>query len=500
MALGGQGAPPPALPDSQPVAITHVTVIDVEHGRRLPGQTVLTEGNRITVVAAAAAVRVPAGARVINGRGKFLIPGLWDMHAHAVLRWAVAAPLYLANGVLGLREMGTALPLDSIAAHRKALRAGHIAGPRYITPGPLLVGRRDALPPIATVILPTPDAARRAVDSLSQAGADFIKVHNYLSRDVFFAIAREARSRGLPFAGHLPHVVSVAEGSESGMRSMEHLRGLAGACSADEEAYLGAQRAAHEAGAPDRDTSRATSEAFLRAINSYSPAKCRAVGALLARNGTWVTPTLIRGVSFRVSRDSLLKDYRLRYVPARVADQWRRELMEVWTDSAWALWQRRRPRIVPELQRSGVGLLVGTDANYNGPHVLFGFAVHDELALFVDAGLTPQEALRTATLNPARYLNATDSLGTVVAGKLADLVLLDADPLVDIRNTRQIHAVIVNGKLFDRNAIDALLAAAERAANPERARSRPNPSAGSRGSVLDIGGSPPHHGQTTGGW
>jgi imidazolonepropionase-like amidohydrolase len=474
-ALVAQAAPPTMPRESRPVAITRVTVIDVERGQRLPEQTVLTEGNRITALAPAAAVRLPNDARIVDGRGRFLIPGLWDMHAHAVHRWEVAAPLYLANGVLGLREMATALPLGTIVAHRGAVSAGQIAGPRYVSPGPLLAGRDLQLsPPAPLVIVTTADEARRAVDSLARAGADFLKLHSFLSREVFFAIAREARSRGLPFAAHLTNVVSVAEASDSGTRSLEHLRGLEGACSADEEGYLRAQRAAHEAGAPDRDTSRAGREAYLRAINSYSPDKCRALGVLLARNGTWLTPTLVGSTRFRVPRDSLLRDPRLRYVPAVVAGNWRRGLAEAVADSGWVQWQRLRANIVPELEAAGVGLLVGTDANYRQIGVYFGFSVHDEMARFVDAGVTPFAALRAATLNPARYLNATDSLGAVVVGKVADLVLLDADPLVDIGNTRRIHAVLANGRLFDRGALDSLLAAGARAANP-RPDAQPHP-------------------------
>ncbi len=437
--------------ERRPLAMTNVTVIDVETGRRRADQTVVISGDRITAVGPARAARIPAGAHVVSGHGKYLIPGLWDMHSHAFRRWDVAAPQYLANGVLGLRQMGVAVPFEKVAAHPAAVRAGQIVGPRYFTPGPLLAGR-DAFPqlPDATVVVTTPDEARRAVDSLARAGVDFIKVHNYLSRDGFFAIAREARLRGLPFAGHLPRVVSVAEGSNAGMRSMEHLRGVEGACSADEEAYLRVQRAAVIDA--DRDTSPVGLEAFLRALNTYTPAKCAALGALLARNGTWITPTLVGSISFRAARDSLLRDSRLRYVPPAVVDDWRRRLTEASTDPSLAQWQRLRPEIVREFQRAGLGLLTGTDAgavNYGPINVFYGFAVHDELRLLVDAGLTPLDALRTATLNPARYLEATDSLGTIAVDKMADLVLLDADPLVDIRNTERIHAVVANGTLID---------------------------------------------------
>ncbi|MGH7695661.1 MAG: amidohydrolase family protein, partial [Gemmatimonadaceae bacterium] len=386
-ALGLLLAPLAAQQRTPALAITHVTVIDVERGTRLPQRTVLIEGNRITAVAPSASTRVPKNAQLVDGRGRFLIPGLWDMHAHAVVRWQIAAPLYLANGVLGFREVGSTLTLDSLKAHRAAVNAGRIVGPRFVTAGPLLVGRDDCQIPGASIVVSTAQDARRTVDSLAAAGADLIKVHTCLSRDAFFAIARAAWSHGLLFAGHLPNVVSVAEGSDSGM-GMEHLRGMEGACSTDEEMYLRAQRAAYEAGAPDRDTSRAGREAYTRAINSYSPSKCEAVADLLARNGTWVTPTLIGGTRFRVSRDSLLRDTRVRYVPARVAETWRQQLAVVVTDSAWIRWQRQRHRIVPLLQEAGVGLLVGTDANLGLAmiNVFPGFAVHDELAHLVRAG------------------------------------------------------------------------------------------------------------------
>jgi len=454
-ALAGQVVPPAAPPrDTAPVAITDVTVIDVADGGRLAGQTVVIRGTRIAAVGTVTRVPVPRGARVIDGRGKFLIPGLWDVHVHSPPdpeARAVFLPLEVANGVTGVRHMwGT----PAVLQQRADVAGGTLVGPRMVVGSPLVDGPRPMWR--GSLTAETEADGRRLVDSLRQRGYDFVKVYQFLPRAAYFGIAGEARRRGIPFAGHVPFSVSAAEAADVGQHSIEHAMNLTITCSRAED------RLRAELAAAAADTGLALPEHFVllargesEPLATYDEARCAPVFAKLASNGTWVVPTLVLHRAHARLRDSATHaDPRLRYMsPATRA---------TWTAAARGgipgaeTIDHGITRVIGALRRARVGILAGTDAL--NPYVYPGFSLHDELALLVGAGLTPLEALRAATLDPARFLDATDSLGTVAPGQLADLVLLDADPLADIQNTRKIRAVVLNGRLLDRVALDALLA------------------------------------------
>jgi imidazolonepropionase-like amidohydrolase len=431
----------------QLVAITHVTAIDVERGTARGDMTVVIDGQRIAAVGPSGSVGIPGGARRIDGRGKWLIPGLWDMHVHsAVPTGRALLALYLANGVTGVRDMGG--DFVTIRRWREEIAAGTLPGPRIVAAGPYLEGHGS---PIAHIEVHTTDEARRAVDSLTALGVDFVKVHSALPRETFFAAAREARAKHIALAGHLSRNVTVEEASDSGQRSLEHLLGFVNVCSPAESVLF--------AGADP-----------LRRIvfNSCTSRDQRVVYAHLARNGTWVTPTLTPTVEFAVlPKHDVPGDTLARFL----SDSLRDYMVSIFDPppslppEATVLGQQmfaKRHALVLALHRAGVPLLAGTDAPMrNSPP---GFGLHEELNEFVRSRLTPIEALRTATYEPARYLDALDSLGTISAGKLADLVLLDADPRVDIANVRRIAAVFTRGRVYDRAALDRLLAEVERAA------------------------------------
>jgi imidazolonepropionase-like amidohydrolase len=465
------------------LVIAHVTVVDVVTGERRPDQTVIVEGDRIAAVGPAADVTVPATAVVVDGSRRFLIPGLWDMHAHALLRWRWAAPLNVAFGVTGIRDMATDTPLAEIRRLRDDVAAGRALGPRIVAAGPLV----DGVPPIFPEYpaIENEAEARAVVDSLADAGADFIKVYTRQPRDVFLAVVDQARRRGLRVAGHVPLTVSTAEASDAGLWSVEHVYRHRMACSAAEDEIRAALQQQVQAEArEDWGTYDALEEATLGlGIASYSVERCEALGRRLAGNGTWVVPTLVEMRSrFRPERyyeprfDSLFTQVTLRYVPRHVVAGWRDGLAyqlglrfgRAPSDSAFDAGERMRAReietrlrMVGDLHRGGAGILAGTDAFESFPLVIYGVSLHEELALLVEAGLTPLEALQAATLNPALALERTGDHGAVSPGKLADLVLLDADPLDDIANTTRIHAVILNGELLDRSALDALLSRTE---------------------------------------
>jgi imidazolonepropionase-like amidohydrolase len=458
--LLGAGPVQSAPAQGPSIAFVHATVIDVERGRALPGMTVLVEKGGITAVGADATVPAPRGARVIDATGKYLSPGLWDMHVHAAMTGLDShfLPLLVANGITGVREMFSRL--DWMSSAKSRVRSGELVGPRIVGSGHILDGRPAVWQ--GSVVAATADEATHAVDSLARGGADFIKVYSRLSPEAFFAAAREAKARGLPFAGHVPALVSAAEASDSGQRSIEHLTGIPLGCSTVERQALGDLAAAVHTPA-GWDSAGKLQRAGLRALLAgYSPERCKELAARFVRNGTWMVPTIqvLHSVAY-LDDPALAKDPRMEYIfPGHRASwdpktdfRFRMLTKEDWANRK-ALYARQL-EIITLLHQEGVKFLAGTDLS--NPFIYPGFSLHDELAALVQAGFTPAEALRAATIDPARYLGAADSLGSIATGKRADLVLLEADPLADIRNTTRIAAVVADGRFYDSAAIRKLL-------------------------------------------
>jgi imidazolonepropionase-like amidohydrolase len=396
-----QAAPSSAL------VIQNVTVINVETGARWTDQTVVVTGNRISAVGQASAIRPPAAARVVDGRGKFLIPGLWDTHVHALFNgFNQAMPYLAAIGITSVRDMASSFAQVADARTPRedpnfiAPRAAVLSGPGLdgVPPnfGPLPV------PPGVLLVVTTPEQGRQVVNRLAAAHVDLVKVRNGLATDTYMAIADEAKRWGLPFDGHLPPDVNIVQASDAGQRVVEHLNGLADLCAADPAALRQGRGQGPGAGQGQGPTQPV----------QLNRARCEETARHLVRNGTWLTPT----IGGPTPAPNPLRQFNL--------------------------------QIVQIAAQAGVPMLAGTDwpgINFsNGQR-----SVHQELAGLVEAGLTPQQALRTATVNPAILFKMKDQLGSVEQGKLADLLLLDADPLVDITNTNRIAAVVVDGKLID---------------------------------------------------
>jgi imidazolonepropionase-like amidohydrolase len=437
-----------------PLVLRDVTVVDVESGSLRPGTTVVVEGKHIVRVGAAGSMPVPGGARVVDGRGGFLIPGLWDMHVHMAFGdWfpggkEIALPLFLANGVTGVRDMGG--ELEELLRWRKEIAEGTLAGPRLVVSGPMLDGEKPRFP--SSIAVATPEDGRRAVREVKRRGGDFVKLQSLIPRDAVFAIADEARTLAIPFAGHVPDAVRASEMSEAGQRSFEHLIGIFEGSSPREDEFLKGEKT------PGR---------FLA---SFDASRAAALTALLAKNRTWQCPTLVweRGGNLLEERD-LVKDPLAKYAPAEWKDgTWKRFTDQIREWNVDDLATRRRfvekeLEVVGAMHRAGVPFLAGTDTAA-GVYVFPGFSLHDELQNFVRAGFTAREALQTATLRPAQFLGMDDRGGRVAEGALADLVLLDANPLDDIASTRRIRAVVANGRFFSRADLDAMLCRVERRA------------------------------------
>lgn len=381
----------PAAASASSFALIGATVIDVNTGQRVAGQTIVVVGNRIRALGAANAVHIPKEARVVNATGLYVIPGLWDMHVHVDDKANQFYPQFIAYGVTGLREMAQRFPNgpDSMRAWQREVMAGKRVGPRVYGPSADLTYQ---------VSIQTPADAARIVDSLKTTGALFLKIHDdFMRSDLYFAVAREARRIGIPFVGHLPIGVTEVQASDSGQLSVEHV---------EENHYCWPN--------------------WPNSLDSLAAQRCAPAAAAYVRNGTWMSPTVVGA-----------KYYPEHNVP--LAQQF-----------------------VHMMHGMGVRMLSGTDFNVDMMSTGFrpGVSVLEDV-VFLAGAMTPLEALQAATLNPAIFMRATDSLGTIAPGKLADLVVLAADPLVDINNIHHIRAVVANGRYFDRAALDTLLIRAE---------------------------------------
>lgn len=444
------------------IYIEDVTVIDTQTGQEAAHRTVKISGGRISAITAARAAKAPSGAKIVKASAKFLIPGLWDMHVHGNNQpwFADFFPLYLANGVTGIREM---FGPPNAAQFRTDLAARHLDAPRIYLGSPIV----DGYPPVwpKSISVKTPAEARQVVDEQVRNGADFIKVYSMLSRDEYFAIIDEAKKQLIDVEGHVPRRISIWEATAAQQKSIEHLNGIGIGCSSREQELWTKVVAAKSAEEVDR--------LIVEAARSYDGDKCRRLFAEFKRNKTWPVPTLTVSRAFALLNDpKFTKDERTKYFggePRRwlVADDDFRL-----KDKSPGYFKMQREyfafeeRLVGELFRAGVPMLAGTDVG--NPYCFPGFSLHDELAMRVESGVSPLAALQAATRNAALFMGATDEYGSVKPGMVADLVLLDADPLVDIHNTTRISAVFLGGKEFDRAGLDGLLGQAEKAAAADR--------------------------------
>jgi len=451
--LGGCSRPPVQLT----VALTGATVINVRDGTRVTDSTVLIEAGRITRIASDGDVQIPRHASIVAARGDYIIPGFWDLHTHIQnpRELEVFVPLLIAHGILGIRDMEGLLPREF---RELGMRQPYM--PHVIACGTYIDGKAPA---------GVPDAA--IVDELAEEGVDCIKVGSLLPRDRFLAIAERARARGLPLVGHVPIAVSAGEASDAGLRTIEHLWDILGTIST-RETELRRERVTALA----HQMSLAETERVLAfpptepAIATWSDAKASALFRTFVANRTWQTPTLINHEArLRALRrdSSFWNDPDLQLMPRDWVDAWRPERNQFLKGlpsatipgylRAMEATHRAKMDLVRRMHEAGVGFLAGTDVS-NWNFTVPGASLHSELLLLTQAGLTPLEALQTATLNPAKYLGIEDSSGTVEVGKRADLLILDADPTVNITNTRHIVAVVIGGHVIDRNALDQMLA------------------------------------------
>ena len=439
----------------QPFVLTHVNVIDVRNGNVLRDMNVVVRAGLIAHVVSAHNAKSYGPARVVDATGKFLIPGLWDMHAHTIFgEWLprnerVTLPLFVANGITGIRDMGG--DLGPLKEWRAAIASGNLLGPRMVISGPMLDGPKPRFPSSSPV--GSEADGRKIVDELKSQGADFIKIQSLVPRDAYFAVADEAKKQGITFVGHVPDAVRASEASNAGQKSMEHLIGV------------------FEGGSPNEDEYLTGPKGPGKFVTSYDPALGSKLIALLAKNKTWQVPTLVwEHGQWLIDQSDFSRDPLSKYAPAAWNKTWKMFTTDILKDMDTDPLPVRQKffqmelDVVHDLHNAGVPFMAGTDTAA-GVHVFPGFSLHEELGYFVKAGFTPLEALQTATLNPAQFLGKSAELGTIEEGKIADLVLLDANPLDDISNTQKIRAVSLAGRYLSRSDLDNLLHSVEVAAS-----------------------------------
>ena len=457
-----------AAPRTADLAIEHATVIDVRDGSLAADRTILIAGGRITAVAPSSGVRIADGVPTVDATDRFVIPGLWDSHVHSATSIGWHFPLFLAHGVTSVRNMhstvDTALGLTT--AIQRRLASGDLLGPRFLANGPIIDGPPPTWP--GTVLARNPDEGRAAVDSLTDGGADFIKVYDALDLPTYRAIAAEAKSRGIPMDGHVPMRVPAESAAAAGQRVTEHLSGITMSCSnradsirAEYSAFLGRMPTL-----PYPMSMIGFFSLVRAASDTRDPAACARVVAAYHDHGVTVDPTFVTFVAGNDPGAVLGDSARMAMVPPAVVGMWRqmaaseltrtmRNLMGPVVDNAF--------ENLRMLHDAGVPVLAGTDLG--NPFLVPGASLHDELELLVRAGLSNLEALQAATIAPARTFGLADSLGVVAKGTLADLVLLDRNPLDDIANTRTVRSVVLRGRLLDRAELDRLIDRARHAEN-----------------------------------
>ncbi|GAB2825935.1 amidohydrolase family protein [Lentzea nigeriaca] len=429
-------------------ALRGVTLVD--SSRVCPNATIVLADNKILAVGSRD-LPLPRGATVLDLPGKFVIPGLWDMHVHGSFLDRVTLPLCLVNGVTGIREMWGFPPLYELRAR---IDRGEVFGPRLVVGSSIIDGPHSTLP--GALIVATPDEGRQAVRDAKTQGADFVKVYSYLDRPTLAAIADECARQDITFAGHCSNHVALGDASSLGQRTFEHMYGLPLATSSQETELR--QRIADLPLDPADPFAwfRQVLELERRATSSHSRNKAVQLARLLRRNGSALVPTMVAMRVYSSPADRFENDPRMKYMPAFYRDLWRDGLKR-WAPVTpqeireQAEFFRRRQEQVAEMHELGVEVLVGTDAG--NPYVFSGFSVHDELELLVEAGLSPGAALRAGTRGTR-----------LTPGGEANLVVLDGNPLKDIRHTQRIHAVLTRGRVLGSAERQQMLADVEKAA------------------------------------
>lgn len=424
--------------------ITNVNIVDVNTGKIFKNKTIAIDNNRITAIYDKKNSGSASSVVIIDGNGKYLIPGLWDMHAHYKWSHADLDLLLIANGVTGIREMWGDMPAF-VEVPKRSQQVGPVSPDVYLS-GDIIDGNPPSFP-AGCLVVTTPDEAIDAVKKQIDKKVDFVKVYSSLSEECFLAVARETKKRNITFAGHIPNGVSIYKAIDAGMVSSEHLYGFLEGCIS-------------------QNSNENPPQSNAELVSRFSEKKFDSLCSLLAKSSMWICPTLTVNRAMSYLNDSMfINDSRKAYLPGYVLGIWNQK-MSPYTESQVADFSNGKRveylfelSLIGKMNEKGVKFLAGTD--FPNPFVYPGFSLHDELSLMVKGGMSALDALRSATINPAIFMSKKADFGTIEAGKMASLVLLNKNPLENIENTKTIETVIVRGTVYNRKALDSMLVQAK---------------------------------------
>jgi len=428
------------------ILLKNVNIVDVENGVLLLAKHVVIKGEKIVAIYGAREIVLSDSVLIIDGKGKYLIPGLWDMHTHFNWNFEFSSPMLVSNGVTGVREMWGAM--DRIKEVREQVLTDALIAPDIYSAGAIIDGDPPFWPNSSGV--KDSKEAKAEVDQQISEGVDFIKVYSLLTKEAYMAIAERSKERNIPFAGHVPISVSIWDAVAAGQQSIEHLDGILEGCSTNEKIFS----------SPLKE--RFNIEWTNALVDSFEPALLDSLANYMAKSDTWLSPTLtvLKNMA-NLDDPDLKKDPRLAYMPEFIRERWNPVNDFRFKNSKTEHFEIGRKKFKLQLsfikafEKAGVKMIVGTD--YPNPYCYPGFSLHDEMQLMVNAGLTNATTLKSATYNPALFMGKEDQFGTVEVGKKANLVLLEGNPLEDISNTELISAVFLRGRYLDRNKLDELL-------------------------------------------
>lgn len=446
------------------ILIQAATIVDIEHGKLIKGKTIAVKGLRIIAVVNNQEANSFVAANTINAKGKYVMPGLWDMHMHfgggdsLIEENKNLLMLYLANGITSVRDCAADIS-PSVLQWRKAINEGLLEGPTIYTAGPKLEGYKSIW--VGDIEVDNSDELNKAIDSLEKIKVDFVKItDNTMKPDLYLEALKETRKRGFQITGHIPAALTLTQVSNAGLSAIEHIGYLLRAGNAD-EAGFSAKIAAGQFTARDYNK---------LLLQQFDTAAAMKVYKQLAKNGTAVVPTL--SISYTVAyldQDDHKNDDYLQYIGRGLRNTYNWRVQRAAKDPADAVQFRhelfeRSAGLLPLLNKAGVKIIAGTDAGYLNSFDYPGLSLHKELALMVKYGLTPLQALQASVINGPAFFKKETMYGSIVPGKIADLLLLDENPLQNITATEKINTVIVKGEVYNRQRLDALMQEAKRRA------------------------------------
>ncbi len=438
------------------LCIENITIIDPISGEQ-EHQTLIIQEGKISQIIPSDEISLSAENTIINGEGKYIIPGLWDAHVHFAYMEELAPDMYnlfLENGITSVRDTGG--KIEFVKYWKDQALKDPTNAPRIMMAGPLLDGTpnvydgSDPGHPELSVELKSVEDVAEQIEYLDSLGVDFLKAYEMLSPEQFKKAMSIAKKKGLKVTGHVPLSMDVISASNEGLNSMEHLRNLELSCASNWEELLESRQSMlangiNEAGGSLRSKIHAAQR--INAIDQFDSAQTQKVLNALAKNQTWQIPTM---ALYETITNRPVESFKT--LPTKISEDWHNKY-EIYSNAPaqpdrlkYSKWQSE---MISKVHNAKIGIMAGTDTPIG--LLVPGRSLHDELRLLVGAGMTPLEAIKTATYNPAKYFNMEDELGRVQEHMWADLVVLDENPLLDITNTLKINTVIKQGKIYKSN-------------------------------------------------